>query len=309
MKRMIIIAGALAALAAVTAAEAARATFPGSPGKIAFVSVRDANQEIYVMNADGSGQTRLTFSPGSDRTPSWSPDGTKIAFTSFRDGRYQLYVMNADGSDQHRVTNDVDWDAFPAWTTDSRQLVFQKAIFDAGGNVSSIEIWAVNADGSGTQRNLGGSPRDDETPTTSPHGDMIAFNRSDSASSSLFVMRTDGTGLRQLTASASLPSGDAVDFRPNWSPNANRIVFLHGSEPDNEIYVVKSNGTGLTRLTNTPDRVEFSPAWSPDGSQIAFAARAASAGPGGEQTIYVMQSDGTGVRAIAGEGGELDWQP
>ena len=80
MKRMIIIAGALAALAAVTAAEAARATFPGSPGKIAFVSVRDANQEIYVMNADGSGQTRLTFSPGSDRTPSWSPDGTKIAY-------------------------------------------------------------------------------------------------------------------------------------------------------------------------------------------------------------------------------------
>ncbi len=63
MKRMIIIAGALAALAAVTAAEAARATFPGSPGKIAFVSVRDANQEIYVMNADGSGQTRLSSHP------------------------------------------------------------------------------------------------------------------------------------------------------------------------------------------------------------------------------------------------------
>ena len=154
MKRMIIIAGALAALAAVTAAEAARATFPGSPGKIAFVSVRAANQEIYVMNADGSGQTRLTFSPGSDRTPSWSPDGTKIAFTSFRDGRYQLYVMNADGTDQHRVTNDLDWDAFPSWTADGRQLVFQKATFDASGNVNSIEIWAVNADGSGSQRNL-----------------------------------------------------------------------------------------------------------------------------------------------------------
>jgi Tol biopolymer transport system component len=54
-------------------------------GKIAFVAVRDGNQEIYVMNADGSGQMRLTFTPAIDRTPSSSPDGTKIAFASFRD--------------------------------------------------------------------------------------------------------------------------------------------------------------------------------------------------------------------------------
>jgi Tol biopolymer transport system component len=299
---------AATALLALWGAASASATFPGASGKIAFVSVRDGNQEIYLMNADGSGQTRLTFSPAADNHPSWSPDGSKIAFTSFRDGRYQLYVMNADGSNQHRVTNDPDWDAFPSWTADGRQLVFQKATFDASGTVNSIEIWAVNAGGGGSQRNLAGSPRDDETPATSPHGNMIAFNRSDGISSSLFVMRLDGAGLRQITSSPSLPSGDAVDFRPNWSPHGNKIVFLHNTEVDNEIYVVGSNGQGLTRLTTTPDRVEFSPVWSPDGSQIAFAARDRATGPTQDLTIYVMNSNGSGVRMLTNHGGQLDWQ-
>ncbi len=297
---------ATAAVLALWSAASATATFPGANGKIAFVSVRDGNQEIYVMDADGSGQTRLTFSLAVDTHPSWSSDGSKIAFTSFRDGRYQLYVMNADGTDQHRITNDLDWDAFPSWTADGCQLVFQKATFDASGSVNSIEIWAVNADGSGSQRNLAGSPRDDETPAASTHGNMVAFARFGGVGSSLFVMRQDGTGLRQLTAA---PTGDSVDFRPDWSPDGNRIVFLHGTDPDNEIYVIKSNGTGLTRLTDTPDRVEFSPVWSPDGTQIAFAARDRTTGPTNDLTIYVMSSDGSGTRLLTNHGGQLDWQP
>ena len=75
--------------------------------KIVFTSFRDLQNEIYVMNADGTGQTRLTNNPASDVAPSWSPDGTKILFTSFRDdpmGPPALYVMNADGSNQTRLT-------------------------------------------------------------------------------------------------------------------------------------------------------------------------------------------------------------
>ena len=65
-------------------------------GRIAFDSLRDGNGEIYVMNADGSGQTRLTDDPGFDGSPSWSPDGSRIAFQSFRDGdaNPEIYVMN-----------------------------------------------------------------------------------------------------------------------------------------------------------------------------------------------------------------------
>ena len=85
--------------------------------KIVFQSARDGQPEIYVMNADGSGQTRLTNNPAWDTAPSWSPDGTKILFTSLRDDPMvpALYLMNADGSNQTRVTAGSDgvWRTLP----------------------------------------------------------------------------------------------------------------------------------------------------------------------------------------------------
>src|SRR2546423_11257377 len=74
-------------------------------GKIAFDSNRTGNDEIFVMNPDGSNQVNLSNNPANDNNPSWSPDGTKIAFVSNRDGNDEIYVMNADGSNQTRLTN------------------------------------------------------------------------------------------------------------------------------------------------------------------------------------------------------------
>jgi TolB protein len=67
------------------------------------------------MNADGSGVTRLTTSPGIDATPDWSPDGTRIVFASTRDGNSEIYVMNADGSGQTRITVNSAFDGLPSW--------------------------------------------------------------------------------------------------------------------------------------------------------------------------------------------------
>ena len=73
-----------------------------SRGKIAFQSNRDRNNEIYMMNLDGSGQTNLTNNPGDDRSPAWSPNGRSIAFVSWRDDQ-GVWVMDASGSDQRRL--------------------------------------------------------------------------------------------------------------------------------------------------------------------------------------------------------------
>ena len=73
-------------------------TEKASTSKIAFVSTRDGNREIYVMDADGAAQTRLTNDPEWDYGPSWSADGARIAYTSQRAHCDCLFVMAADGS-------------------------------------------------------------------------------------------------------------------------------------------------------------------------------------------------------------------
>ena len=77
--------------------------------KIAFMSDRDGNNEIYTINVDGSEQVRLTNNPADDADPSFSPDGSKIVFYSGRDGNYEIYTINVDGSEQTNITNNPEW--------------------------------------------------------------------------------------------------------------------------------------------------------------------------------------------------------
>ena len=116
-------------------------------GRIAFVSPRDGNGEIYVMNADGSSQTRLTNNPAEDQGPAWSPDGKRVAFMSNRDGNWEIYVMGYDplagtsGTGQSCLTGDVADDYWPAWSPDGKRIAF------VSNRDSNDEIYVMNADG------------------------------------------------------------------------------------------------------------------------------------------------------------------
>lgn len=83
--------------------------------RVAFTSNRDGNAEIYIMNADGSQQARLTSSAGDDEAATWSPNGQQLMFASNRDGNYNLYLMNSDGAGQSRLISQT-WDSrWPLW--------------------------------------------------------------------------------------------------------------------------------------------------------------------------------------------------
>ncbi|TMF05691.1 MAG: hypothetical protein E6I38_11315, partial [Chloroflexi bacterium] len=64
------------------------------------------NREIYLANADGTGQIRLTNDPGPDLSPEWSPDGARLAFVGYRGSRRDIFVINVDGSGLVHLTKD-----------------------------------------------------------------------------------------------------------------------------------------------------------------------------------------------------------
>lgn len=115
--------------------------------KITFTSIRDGHQEVYIMNANGSNQTRLTNNPEGNLFSAFSPDGTKIVFISGRDGNPEVYVMNADGSNQTRLTNTATPEDFPDFTTDGTRIVYRHS---NGGSSEEIDSMLAS-DGSDKQ--------------------------------------------------------------------------------------------------------------------------------------------------------------
>jgi Tol biopolymer transport system component len=250
--------------------------------RIAFLSVRHHNEDIYVLDLYSGQAHRVTRDPADDHEPAWSPDGRKIAFVSERSqsGYFShVYVVNADGNGERRLTHDFLQAAYPAWSPDGRKIVFS----DFGNGV-----YVVNADGSG-QRRLGPGGLE---PQWSPDGHRIAYLDGSSGTFELYVMNADGTAKHHLAQ-----GGDYL----SWSPDGKKIAFMHDpnlrrsplAKVSPEIYVINADGTGLKRLTN--NRVwDQAPVWSPDGKMIAFFTIR-----NGDAEIYVMNPDGSGQRNVS----------
>ena len=127
-------------------------------GRILFASDRETPgyPDVYSMNPDGTGVTRLTTEPSADGLAVWSPDGKKVAFMSDRhDPLYDIYVMNADGTGVTRLTNTPGVDGYPSWSKDGKRIVFASTRASGVPNdpdLLHLDIFAMNADGTGVTR-------------------------------------------------------------------------------------------------------------------------------------------------------------
>ncbi len=250
----------------------------GGGGYIAYVSFRDGNAEIYVMEEDDTSPTRLTNNPEIDDWPDWSPDGTKIAFTRYSAGKPDILVMNADGSAQVNLTNNADSDTGPAWSPDGSKIAF------ASNRVGGVlQIWVMNADGSEAEQ-LTDTPELNTSPSWSSDGSRIAFESTRDGQREIYVMNADGTGQTRLTFTGS-------NYGPKWSPSGSRIVF--GSSDG--IWSMKGDGTQLMQLTTNAGPLIFDvhPNWSPDGTQIIFDSKR-----DGNSDLWVVESDGTELNKV-----------
>ena len=276
--------------------------------RIAFVSRRDGNTEIYVMAADGQNQRRLTNNPARDHSPLWSPDGKRIAFVSERDGHVhpirgfptdEIYVMDANGGNQQNLTNDPHDDSSPSWSPDGKHIVFDTDRNNDKGH--NREIYVMNADGT-NQRRLTNNRTEDEEPAWSPDGERIAFSarreghvvHNLDTTYEIYVMDADGENEQRLTENRN------NDWDPVWSPDGKRIAFMadrKGNGENFDIYVMDADGGNQQKLTNHRG-YDGSPSWSPNGEQIAF-----SSNRDGNTEIYVMDAGGGNLQNLTNNPG------
>jgi Tol biopolymer transport system component len=224
--------------------------------RLAFSSNRDGNWEIYTMNADGTGITRLTTNRSADdAAPAWSPDGTRIAFHSDRDGNYEIYVMNADGSGQTNLTKESGAeDATPSWAPSGAKIVF----------ASEGDLYTMNADGTSQVRLTTGTA-DDFFPAWSPDGTKIALGTRVAGKAFIEVVNAaDGSGRTRLTHGGS-------EYEPRWSKDGTKIAYSDFSTGLGHIFLMNADGSGASRVSGVAKRADYDPSWSPDGTRIAFA--------------------------------------
>ncbi len=214
--------------------------------QIAFTSDRDAGQDdIWVMNRDGTGVTQLTTG-FQNREPAWSPDGSRIVFTRERSDIADVLVMDADGSNVVNLTDSPSRDDQAEWSPDGSQIVFRS---DRDGD---FKIYVMNADGSGATEL---SSQSAGNPTWSPDGTKIAFVSDVDGTLDIWVMNADGSNPVNLTDNA------AQDGEPAWNPTSSKITFSSDRGGAFDIYVMDADGTNVQRLTSSSGS-DLWPSWS-----------------------------------------------
>jgi TolB protein len=264
----------------VALATPAHATFRGNDGRLVFrryFNNAHSHGAIFTINPDGTGERQVTRPrPGVlDAEPDWSPDGRWIAFERIAahccrkpSQRERLFKVRANGT----------------------HLTLLSERLPCG-------------------KEAGECPADDY-PAWSPSGRRIAFTRAfvlagQKPSVGLFVMRADGTHVRQITQKVT--PARFQDSKPQWSPDGTRLVFDRQQLNDGQhaVFTVRLDGTHARRLTPWRLSPDDNPDWSPDGRWILFH----SHGDDGKQSnLYLVHPNGTDLHRIThAHGGTYSW--
>jgi eukaryotic-like serine/threonine-protein kinase len=240
--------------------------------RIAYWGLRDggSQRDIWTIPyrglAQGEKPVPVTQDPALDWNPVWSSDGRFLYFLSNRDGSMNLWRIPIDeqtgktrGPPEPRTLPAREIYGF-ALSRDGKRLAYV-----ASETAFSLERLAVDpATGSaiGQPVEILQISQPISNPVVSPDGALLAFDSLGSGQEDLFLIHTDGTGLRKLIADAP------KDRLPSWSPDGKKIAFQSDRSGGWEIWTILPDGSGLTQLTHSGATLNY-PVWSPDGRRIA----------------------------------------
>ncbi|MBU4350693.1 hypothetical protein KKA86_04135 [bacterium] len=251
--------------------------FPYEKGRIAFVTDRDGNQEIYLMDASGLNEVNLSHNPAADYAPEWSPDGSKIAFVSIRSGKPEIYIMSTISNEVARVPN-TEWAVSVTWLSDGSRIAFT---LGERGRVGE-KIFIVDINGNNRVQLAEHSGFAGGGVAVSPDDRQMAYGVGTIGLGELRIMGADGKSLREF-------SFKGTPAHPAWSPNGKYIAVCGA-------IIYAANGATKTLLPKAGGH----PSWSSDGKAIAL-------DTGGRGNIQIVHVDAKIGREIQGKGN--NWDP